>query len=594
LKLIEALKILKEDAPPEAEPLGVFLACGFMPVHLETFLAAHLRQLDPSRRVVVETGAYGDLAGNLGRLSNSGAMAGAVVLEWADLDPRLGLRGLGGWSPASLPDILHTVQSRLRQLSAALARAAERRPVALCLPTLPLPPFAPTAGGQASMVELHLRESVAAFGTEVAGTRNVKVVNPQRLDRLSPPGERLDVKSELLSGFPYAVSHADAVAGLLAWLIRSPQPKKGLIADLDDTLWRGILGEVGVEGVSWSLDHHSHMHGLYQQLLRSLAEAGILLAVASRNNPELVEQAFRRSDILLPRERVFPFEVHWGRKSESVERILRAWNVGADSVVLVDDSPMELAEVKAAHPDVECLPFPTQDDAAAYELLERLRDLFGKERVSEEDALRLASLRRAGELREAAAAPGVSPDEFLQQAEATLTLDFAKAPDPRAFELVNKTNQFNLNGRRLTEGEWLAHLDDPASFLAVAAYEDKYGPLGKTAVLLGRADDARVAVDTWVMSCRAFGRRIEHRCLEQLFAAFGVETVTLDYQATPRNGPLREFLAEFLAEVAEGELVLSEEQFAQQCPRLFQRVVVHGAPGQGSRNLKRGFLEPCP
>ena len=114
---------------------------------------------------------------------------------------------------------------------------------------------------------------------------NVRIVNPQRLDALSPPAERLDVKAELMSGFPYRTAHASVVAELLAEPLKPVMPKKGLITDLDDTLWRGILGEVGAHGVTWDLDHYSHMHGLYQQLLNSLAEAGVLIGVASKNDP---------------------------------------------------------------------------------------------------------------------------------------------------------------------------------------------------------------------------------------------------------------------------------------------------------------------
>src|SRR5258708_40172043 len=105
---------------------------------------------------------------------------------------------------------------------------------------------------------------------------------------------RLDVQSELLSGFPYQLSHASALAELLAALVRNPIAKKGLITDLDDTLWAGILGESGVDGISWHLEQKAHIHGLNQQFLASLASAGVLIAVASKNDPALVEQAFER------------------------------------------------------------------------------------------------------------------------------------------------------------------------------------------------------------------------------------------------------------------------------------------------------------
>jgi FkbH-like protein len=368
------------------------------------------------------------------------------------------------------------------------------------------------------------------------------------------------------------------VAELLASLLRPPAPKKGLITDLDDTLWRGLLGEVGADGVSWDLDRRGHAHALYQQLLQSLAESGVLLAVASKNDAGRVEEAFRRSDLLLSRERVFPIEAHWGPKSESVARILRAWNVGADSVVFVDDSPLELAEVRAAHPGVETVLFPKEQDQAVYDLLVRLRDLFGRPALREEDGLRLESLRRAAEATPAdAAADG---DDFLRGLDAELTLHTERdEPDPRALELVNKTNQFNLNGRSHTEAQWRAALTRPGAFLRVVAYRDRFGPLGKIAVLAGRREDNVLHVETWVMSCRAFSRRIEHRCLELLFEDFGAAEVVFDFRATPRNGPLREFLAGLLGESpADGPLRLTRECFARNCPALFHQVEVltHG------------------
>jgi FkbH-like protein len=586
LKLIEALKILRQPPAANTEPLRIVLACGFMPVHLETFLSAHLRQRNGNRPVEIETGLFGDLAGTLERLLDTDAAAAAVVIEWPDLDPRLGIRTLGGWLPDDLPDIYETVTHRLAHYADRIKRAAERLPVALCLPTLPLPPFAHTPGHLASAVELDLRRAVAQFAVVLVECPGVRLVRSQRLDQRSPADQRRDVNSELGAGFPYSTTHADAVADLLAALMSPAPPKKGLITDLDDTLWRGILGEGGVEGIAWDLDQHAHIHGLYQQLLHSLSQAGVLIAVASKNNADLVDAAFERDDMVLPRDAVFPMEVHWGRKSESVARILDAWNIGADSVVLVDDSPIELAEVQAAHPDVECLQFPTRDPQAAYELLERLRDLFGKERVSEEDAVRLRSLRQDSR-RKAERGKSADADEFLARAEARLTLRLENEDDARAFELINKTNQFNLNGRRIGEKEWLDRLSDPESFLLTARYEDKFGPLGEIAAVLGHRGE-RAMVDTWVMSCRAFGRRIEHRCLEQLFALLDAEAIEFAFEPTDRNLPLAEFFARLLGEAPTGPFELTREQFAERCPALHHAVEVDGAavsPGEGARRV---------
>jgi len=573
VKLSQALEILQKAPADGGEEINVFLACGCTPLHLETFLTAWLRMRLPESQIVVNHGLYGDLVGNLERMLSAVPHAGAVVLEWSDFDPRLGIRSLGGWGPGDLSDILDTASEQADRIKEAIVRTAQAVPLAICLPSLPLPPVSYESGGQAGAFDLRLRNCLGAFSAQVVEESNVKIVNPQRLDRMSPPDERLDVKADLLSGFPYRLPHASTMAELLVSLIGPPVVKKGLITDLDDTLWRGLLGEVGVDGISWNLDHHSHIYGLYQQLLRSLSETGVLVAVASKNDPDLVELAMQREDLLLPQDYLFPKEIHWGPKSKSVERILKVWNIGADSVVFIDDSPLELAEVKAAHPEVECLLFPTDQAQAAYGLLERLRDLFGKDVLSEEDSVRAESIRQAAKFQGDNEDMAGLSEHFLKQTQGEITASFRKEPlDPRALDLVNKTNQFNLNGRRLVEGAWRAKLAKPESFLLLVAYKDKYGPLGKIAVLSGCLRGTALSVDTWVMSCRAFSRRIEHKCLDLLFSQFGVEEIVFDYRPTPRNGQIQEFFAIFNGPATGEEFRLSKALFDQHCPQLFHEV----------------------
>jgi FkbH-like protein len=390
---------------------------------------------------------------------------------------------------------------------------------------------------------------------------------------MSPPAARFDIQSELSSGFPYRLAHASAIAELLAALIRNPTPKKGLITDLDDTLWSGILGEDGIHGISWHLDQQTHIHGMYQQFVASLASAGVLTAVASKNDPALVEQAFAREDLLIAKQSLYPIDAHWGPKSESVRRILETWNVAPDSVIFVDDSPMELAEVNAAFPEMECLVFPKSDPQALWQLLRRLRDLFGKSIVSEEDSIRLQSIRAAAALPGSSNGSTNSLDSFLQEAQATVVFTFGKQKDDhRAFELINKTNQFNLNGKRLNETSWAAYLDDPATFLMTVSYEDKYGPLGKIAVLLGRVQGTIAKINYWVMSCRAFSRRIEQQCLNWLFEEFGLQEIHLDYQQTERNKPIHDFLSSIAATPLDSDARISRARFLEKCPSLFHQI----------------------
>jgi FkbH-like protein len=439
---------------------------------------------------------------------------------------------------------------------------SQRLPLVLCLPTLPVPPISFVPGWQTSSFELDLRAVVQSISSKVSGCAQVRILSAQRIDLVSPLRERLDVESEVLTGFPYRLPHASALAALLAFLTRGPIAKKGLITDLDDTLWRGILGEVGVEGISWDLDHHSQMHAFYQRFLGALASEGVLIGVASKNERSLVEEAFQREDLALSSTTIFPVEAGWGSKSQAVARILKTWNVGPDSVVFVDDSPLELAEVKGSYPQVECIQFPTKDSASAYDLTLRLRDLFGKSAISEEDTIRIESIRCSSVATEFSDAATPTSADFLERVEAQITFDFTQTPlDPRGLELVNKTNQFNLNGKRYTESSRRNYFLNPKSFLLLVSYRDKFGPLGKIAVLGGRRNGKKLTIDTWVMSCRAFSRRIEYKCLDELFEKFEVAEIELDYSKTERNAPLREFLGKTLRTDPSPGCIISRDAF---------------------------------
>lgn len=573
MKLIDALAIARRPAPEDASLLKVFLACGFTPLHLETFLAAALSDRSPLEHAEVTSGLFGDLAGNIERIQPGDCDVLIALIEWQDLDPRLGIRGLGGWRVADLPDIVKSAERMLGRLEDAILGAAASLPTYISLPTLPLPPLFATPNPQASAYELSLRERTSHFAASLAAQPRIRVISSQQLDELSPLATRFDIQSDLSSGFPYRLAHASAIAELLAALVRNPNPKKGLITDLDDTLWSGILGEDGIHGISWHLEQQTHIHGMYQQFIASVASAGVLTAVASKNDPALVEQAFARQDLLVGKDSLYPIDANWGPKSESVRRILKTWNIGADSVIFIDDSPMELAEVKAAFPEMECLDFPKSDPQAFWRLLRRLRDLFGKPIVSEEDSIRLQSIRAAAALTGSSNGESNSLNTFLQDAQATVVFTLGKQKDDhRAFELINKTNQFNLNGKRLNETSWAAYLEDPASFLMTVSYQDKYGPLGKIAVMLGRVQGTIAKINYWVMSCRAFSRRIEQQCLNWLFNELDLQEIYFDYQQTERNRPIQDFLSSIAATPLDSNAPISRARFLQKCPSLFHQI----------------------
>ncbi len=551
----------------------IFLVCGFQPLHLGTLLQAHYAQRFPDEAADIQTGLYGDLEQALLMAAASEAEAAAVVIEWTDLDPRLGLRSAGGWALSVQADIVESCHRRLDRLLRGLEALAARMPVALVPPTLPITLLGHTTRWQWSPNELELQKQAATFLAEAGQISGVAILNSSSLAHASPEPARFDAAMELRAGFPYTIPHASAVAGQVVKLLFSPMPMKGLITDLDETLWSGIVGEVGVHGVSWSLAEHAQIHGLYQQMLHHLSEMGVLLAVASKNELSVVEAALQREDLLVPAKSLFPICANWGPKSDSVAEILRIWNIGAESVVFIDDSAMEIEEVRTAFPAMTCLQFSKKEPATTLEILRQLRDLFGKAAVHQEDTLRAASIRANASIQGAA---GSAKAEFVRGLQGRLTFDCRKDPsNKRLLELINKTNQFNLNGVRVSEGEWMRHLADPASIAVSISYEDKFGPLGVIGVVAGKQAGRHLEVSTWVMSCRAFSRRIEYHTLQHLFQSCGVDSISLCSRSTERNEPLQQFL-QLVGASADGteKRVVLREAFLQVEHELPHRVTV--------------------
>ena len=429
-----------------------------------------------------------------------------------------------------------------------------------------MPPLEITAPAQALKLETRLWAAAWNFAESCASRQGVRLLSAAELDRQSPPADRFDLRAEISHGCPYRLAHASALAQLLSRLLAPAAPLKGLITDLDDTLWDGILGEVGVSGIGFTLDTGAQIHGLYQQFLQSLAERGVLLGVASKNDQALAEQALTRADLLVRRDSFFPVETHWGPKSESVGRILKAWNIGADTVAFVDDSPLEIAEIQARFPQVRCLAFPKRDPAQLLDFFHTLRDWFGKATIGEEDRIRARSLQQ-GRIEDVAPTDEASRETFLAGLRARLSFQLSQdASDERAFELINKTNQFNLNGRRITESRWRETLSRPGAFLVTLSYADKFGPLGKIAVAAGACHGGGATIHSWVMSCRAFSRRIEYAMLRYLFERLDVDRISLDFEPTERNAPLREFLGSL--EIPESAPEISRSDFHVRCPRV--------------------------
>jgi FkbH-like protein len=571
MKLIEALQIMRQVGDRQGPERRFFLAVGFEPLHLRTFLTARLGQLFTSDQITLETGLYGDLATNIRLATEFGASAIFVKIEWDDLDPRLGFRALGGWSPGLHEDILDTVGKAAARLQGAIAEAAPLASVIVAGPNLPLAPVFLGEPTHLTPPVAHLHGCLQDMFTAMPA--NVTIIDTASL--CMTPRDIADYKSLLTAGYPYNNAFTDTLSHAFASAAVPKPPMKGIITDLDNTLWRGIIGEDGPENIAWTQDDGAQTHGLYQQLLNALMDAGVFVAVASKNEATLIETAFDRNDMIFRQEEANPKEIHWDAKSQSVARILDAWNIGPDSVVFVDDNAAELGEVQSAFPDIDCRLFPTDDPNDAIDFLLALRSSFAKAEVSEEDLIRAQSIRQTDQFSQDTSADQDTHEAFLSGLQGAMTIDWRKSvEEKRSFELLNKTNQMNLNGQRWNWSDWTSFLSRDDSFQMLVHYEDRFGPLGRIAVIGGKQlDDARLDINYWAMSCRGFGRRIEHACLSAIFDRFDCRQIQFNFTATDRNQPMQRFLAECLPTAPHlGAASLCRQVFLTAHPSIYLKI----------------------
>jgi FkbH-like protein len=338
---------------------------------------------------------------------------------------------------------------------------------------------------------------------------------------------------------------------------------KVLVTDLDNTLWSGIIGDDGVEGIAYRPEGKGYRHFIYQTALRRLRESGVLLAVVSKNDEAPALAPFAIGDMVLERSDFVAFFASWNAKSAQIRALAEQLNLGLDAFVFVDDNPVELAEVERELPGVHRLLFPDSEKALPT-LISELTRLFARTTVTDEDRERTALYQRRLQSTVPSGDSGGDVYGFLRELDMTLMIrDRSTGDRARAIQLINKTNQFNLNGRRLDEGEVAAQLV-LGSRLLTATLSDRTGSHGE---VLAALIDADGRITSMVMSCRVFQRRVEFAFLAWV-AARSPLLRSADYVETERNAPVGRFVAELGATKGEdGALLIDAMAIAEQCAR---------------------------
>lgn len=343
-----------------------------------------------------------------------------------------------------------------------------------------------------------------------------------------------------LAKIPFALDHAPIVADNLCRLLAAARglSRKCLVLDLDNTLWGGVIGDDGVTNIrlgQGSADGEAFLE--IQAFARDLRQRGIILAVCSKNEDATARIPFRDHDEMILKESdIAVFVANWTDKASNLKHIAQTLNIGTDALVFLDDNPAERERVRQELPEV-AVPEVGADPAQYVNLLASA-GYFEAIGFGEEDSKRAemyqANSQRASEMQKIG-----NMDEYLRSLGMVCTIrPFDALGRIRIAQLINKSNQFNLTTRRYTEAEVEALDADPTKFTMQVRLVDRFGDNGMISVVVfdKTADEWRC--DTWLMSCRVLGRRVEEAVLAQAAAAAkvaGAQRLIGDYLPTPKN-----------------------------------------------------------
>jgi FkbH-like protein len=349
-----------------------------------------------------------------------------------------------------------------------------------------------------------------------------------------------DDRGWYMAKLPYAADALPLLARHTAAVLaaRLGLSRRCAVLDLDNTLWGGVIGDDGLEGITLGNGPAGEAFVDFQVALKELASRGILLAVCSKNDPEVALAPFRsHPEMVLKEDDIAAFATSWGPKSEGVARIAETLDLGLESLTFLDDNPYERAEVRRALPAVD-VPLLPEEPTGFRRALEEY-PYFEPATFTSADRERGKQYRaraRALELKNAVS----SLAEY--QAGLGMRAEFGRVDRinmARVVQLINKTNQFNLTTRRRNQAELEAFLAQPGAEGLWVRLSDRFADHGLIAVALGRAEGDRFEIDTLLMSCRVLGRGVETLILAELArlaAAAGCAELVGTHLPTERNG----------------------------------------------------------
>ena len=315
--------------------------------------------------------------------------------------------------------------------------------------------------------------------------------------------------------------------------------RKVLVLDLDNTVWGGVVGDDGLEGIKVARgEARGEAHLAVQRLALDLRRRGIVLAVSSKNTDSVAREPFEKHpEMLLKLDHIAVFQANWNDKATNIQAIAEELSLGLDAMVFLDDNPVERGLVRKLLPQVAVPELP--EDPAGYARTLAAAGYFEAVSFASED------LKRAGFYQDNAKRASLQEqvggvDAYLASLDMTITFQpFDATGRARIVQLINKSNQYNLTTRRYTDPEVTAAENDPEVFTLQVRLADIFGDNGMISVVICRPGGAGIwEIDTWLMSCRVLGRKVEHVVLREILEharGTGISKLLGAYRPTERN-----------------------------------------------------------
>lgn len=421
------------------------------------------------------------------------------------------------------------------------------------------------------------------FTRELHGVANVHVFTSDGLSAWYPGDVSADAYAVRLGRVPYTSTGFTAIGTAIVrrlYRILAPEPKV-VVVDADNTLWDGVAGEGELTDVVIGPARQA-----LQNLLAAQHQAGRLLCLCSKNAPaDTMAVISGHSGMRLSAQDFAATRINWQPKSGNLYELADELKLGLDTFVFIDDNPLECAEVRAQCPQVTVLELPS--DASDAERFLRHCWVLDIGTTTTEDSRRAEYYRIEVE-RERTRRAAPTLQGFLDSLDLRVHIEQAGPADvSRIAQLSQRTNQFNLSGIRRTE---LEIRDLPAAWdCLVVTVEDRFGSYGQVGVVIGVADGTALRLETFLLSCRALGRGVEHRILAHvgaLASARGLRTVELDYVPTSRNQPAADFLRDLSG------LALSSAHGLHSIPSDLATTVTYAPASQPTEATAAAGIEP--